>query len=110
MATDLPAPRDWDLSSPRVREASTVLSGATVISSWAKSITNARPTYSQDMPDATFQKLDALDRHATQTTWVLAADSRTFLVEIDVTKAERITRNGQPYRAVEMAVQIIEER
>jgi len=110
LAVDLPRPRTWDLSSARIREATVVLSGATSVSSWPKSITNARPVYEQTITEAMYLRLDALDRHATQTSWTLVADGRTFLVEIDVTRAEQIFRAGQPYRSVAMFVQILEEK
>lgn len=109
LSVDLPLPKDWDLSAPRIIDTATNLSGESIFSSFAKSVTLSSPVYEQDLSEETFAKLDALDHHATQTEWSLNVDSRSFLVLIDVTKATRMTKYNKPYRAVTMSIKIIRE-
>jgi len=45
--------------------------------------------------------------HPTTRTWIIAIDGRVFEANIEITRAERIRRNGIPMRDVTCKIRIV---
>ena len=84
--------------------------GQNIYSALPKDITTTKPVYEQELTEAQYNKLILLDKHSTQTTWILLAEARLFTVMIDVTSAQRLYKSGEPYRAVKMDITIVSEQ
>jgi uncharacterized membrane protein len=101
------APSDWDMSIQRPMEVARTLSSA-IVSAWPKIVAGKQPKYSQQLTDAQYSALAALDDGAT-TELTLTADGSVYTVVLDITKAQRVYRSGQAYRNVEATITIVEQ-
>ena len=106
---ELPLPRQWSIIPPQPGEAANTISGVVIHSLWRPDVTGASPEYSQIITEDQYQKLDAMYRHATVRTWMIACDNRLFEANIEITSADRVSRLGIIKRDIRFKCRIIRE-